>query len=290
MVPAYDRPVRELMKGFIATLTPNVAFARADAVRWFKLRYPKVRRASVERMVETMTVNARCRQGDRQPRPGRDLDVFFKLGISRYRLWDPARDPAPVYRARWLGAASGPPASARELERGAPPPGDAHGLPLPAERDFRDWLALNLGRIERGLTLYREPRTHRDGPRTDRDGRSAAGAADRGGRRTTPAAGRMPGAFAGVEYPTDSGPIDILAAGADGALVAIELKREEIGDAALGQLLRYMGWVEANLAGRRKVRGILVGHALRPGIRRAARRSGIRIVTYRVALKFADAA
>jgi hypothetical protein len=62
----------------------------------------------------------------------------------------------------------------------------------------------------------------------------------------------------GIEYQTDVGRIDILAAG-DGALYVIELKLGVATDAALGQLLRYMGWVRVHLARGRAVFGIIVG-------------------------------
>ena len=49
----------------------------------------------------------------------------------------------------------------------------------------------------------------------------------------------------GVEYPTATGPIDILAVDQNGGLVVFELKRAASPDSAIGQLTRYMGWVQA---------------------------------------------
>ena len=49
----------------------------------------------------------------------------------------------------------------------------------------------------------------------------------------------------GQQYATDIGPIDILAVDAQSkALVVIELKKGRPSDRVVGQILRYMGWVQ----------------------------------------------
>jgi RecB family endonuclease NucS len=62
----------------------------------------------------------------------------------------------------------------------------------------------------------------------------------------------------GVEYPTDVGPIDILAQDINGNFVVIELKLSKGPDRAVGQVLRYMGWVQKHLASSKTVSGVLV--------------------------------
>lgn len=62
----------------------------------------------------------------------------------------------------------------------------------------------------------------------------------------------------GIEYPTDVGPIDILAQDSDGNFVVIELKLSKGPDRAVGQVLRYMGWVQKHLATGKHVSGVLV--------------------------------
>lgn len=62
----------------------------------------------------------------------------------------------------------------------------------------------------------------------------------------------------GVEYPTDVGPIDILTVDASGDLVVIELKVSKGPDRAIGQAMRYMGWVKKHLAAGKKVSGVIV--------------------------------
>lgn len=67
----------------------------------------------------------------------------------------------------------------------------------------------------------------------------------------------------GQQYTTDVGIIDILAKDKNDDFVVIELKRAESGYKVVGQVLNYMGWVQANLAQKnQKVRGmIIVGKA-----------------------------
>lgn len=62
----------------------------------------------------------------------------------------------------------------------------------------------------------------------------------------------------GVEFQTDVGPIDILARDEQGQFVVIELKLGRGPDASLGQILRYMGWVEKHLSRGSPVRGIII--------------------------------
>lgn len=66
----------------------------------------------------------------------------------------------------------------------------------------------------------------------------------------------------GVEFPTRVGPIDILATGEDGTLYVLELKVSRGADATVGQVLRYMGAVRADIAAGRPVLGVIVASTL----------------------------
>ena len=90
-----------------------------------------------------------------------------------------------------------------------------------AEADLRDFLAKNPGCIEPGLRLYQTA------------------------ERT------------GVEFPVDSGYIDILAVDGGQRFVVIELKVGRGRNRAVGQLLYYMGWVDRHL-GNGPCRGMIV--------------------------------
>lgn len=66
----------------------------------------------------------------------------------------------------------------------------------------------------------------------------------------------------GKEYPTEVGPIDILATDESGNFYVFELKLSKGPDRALGQILRYMGWVKNNLAKTKEVKGIIVANKI----------------------------
>lgn len=64
----------------------------------------------------------------------------------------------------------------------------------------------------------------------------------------------------GQQFPTDTGPIDILAVSRDGkTLLVVELKKGRASDAVTGQVLRYMGYVREDLAeADQVVRGCII--------------------------------
>lgn len=68
------------------------------------------------------------------------------------------------------------------------------------------------------------------------------------------------GELLGQQYPSDTGPIDILAISKDGkTLLVIELKRGRASDAVVGQIQRYMGYIQSELAEPdQQVRGIII--------------------------------
>jgi len=61
------------------------------------------------------------------------------------------------------------------------------------------------------------------------------------------------------QYPTSSGPIDILVKSKDGnEYLVIELKKGRTSDAVVGQILRYMTWVKENLTDKKVVKGAII--------------------------------
>lgn len=68
------------------------------------------------------------------------------------------------------------------------------------------------------------------------------------------------GELVGQQYPSDTGPIDILAISKDKKEIAvIELKKGRASDVVLGQIQRYMGYVKEELAEEgQSVRGIII--------------------------------
>lgn len=105
------------------------------------------------------------------------------------------------------------------------------------ESQLRDFLAQNISTLEmkgRKLRLYVDP--------TGRDG---------------------------IEFPTAVGPIDILAVDDVGAFFVFELKRARSPDHAIGQLTRYMGWVQQTIGKGHDVNGVIVAKEISMSLRYA---------------------
>ena len=108
------------------------------------------------------------------------------------------------------------------------------------ERDLHSYLATRVNEIELGLTLVEN----------------------------------------GVECQTDAGRIDLLARDANNHLVVVELKAGRAKDAALGQLLGYIGCLSAT---EPNIRGILVASAFDSRVVFAARGlSNVKLVRYQL--------
>ena len=68
------------------------------------------------------------------------------------------------------------------------------------------------------------------------------------------------GQLVGQQYPSDTGPIDILAISKDKkTLLVVEIKRGRASDRVVGQIQRYMGYVKDELAeADQKVKGVII--------------------------------
>lgn len=75
----------------------------------------------------------------------------------------------------------------------------------------------------------------------------------------------------GQQYQTDTGPLDILAISKDRkSLLVVELKKGRASDVVVGQTLRYMGYVQEELAEEgQSVRGVIIAMEDDQRIRRA---------------------
>jgi len=75
------------------------------------------------------------------------------------------------------------------------------------------------------------------------------------------------GELVGQQYPSDTGPIDILAISKDRkTLLVVELKKGRVSDSVVGQIQRYMGYVKDELAeDNQNVKGVIIG--LEDGLR-----------------------
>lgn len=74
----------------------------------------------------------------------------------------------------------------------------------------------------------------------------------------------------GIEFPSAVGPIDILAIDDKEAFFVFELKRANSPDRTIGQLARYMGWVQQTIGRGREVFGVIVAKSISENLRYAA--------------------
>jgi endonuclease len=257
----YDRPTRELMHDFAkATLHPGQVFHPQLAIDWFAKDYGLIKPVTVRMHVEGMSVNSPRREHHAGIKPGSGHDLFFKLGPGQYRLWDPAKDPQPMYRPELMQARKGGAVAAGAAAAAAvvsPTDDDADDAEpggqsrrFAYEADLKNYLARNLSALEKGLALYEDE------------------------------------GLTGIEFDVGGRRIDILAVGSDGALVVVELKVERGYDRVLGQIARYMGYIKKNLAEGKPVRGIIVASDITEDLRIAASMiPDVRLVEYEISFR-----
>lgn len=127
-------------------------------------------------------------------------------------------------------------------------PGEPPGALSVLERDLEEFLVNNLDLIEPGLKLY-----------------------ENNGQQ-------------GRQYSIDGGRIDLLCEHRDGDVVVVELKACEAADAAVGQLLGYVGYVSTRMLwGReRTVRGVLVAPSFSERAIYAASLAGLKLLKCRI--------
>lgn len=96
------------------------------------------------------------------------------------------------------------------------------------------------------------------------------------------------GEMVGQQYPSDTGPIDILAISKDKKeLLVVELKKGRVSDVVVGQLQRYMGYAKEELAeDGQMVRGVIIAFEDDIKIRRALSvTQNIDFYTYKIQFK-----
>ena len=90
----------------------------------------------------------------------------------------------------------------------------------------------------------------------------------------------------GIEFPVGGRFVDILAVDSRGGYVVVELKVSRGYDRTVGQLLRYLGWIEMHHAeAGQPVRGVIVAKDVSEDLRLACRRvSGISLFEYELSV------
>ena len=178
---------------------------------------------------------------------------LFSLGNGRYRRWNPEQDGTWALTddgVRLVDEGGDAVSAADEPQIIAA----AEETSLSLERDLERSLVNNLDQLEPGLKLY-----------------STEGVV--GQQLETGVVGRL----------------DLLAVDANGDFVVIELKAGRADDKVCGQILRYMGWVKREIAGERRVRGIVVASDFSEALKYAVQAMpDVRLKRYEVRFTFAD--
>ncbi|HIH2744632.1 TPA: endonuclease NucS domain-containing protein [Burkholderia lata] len=95
----------------------------------------------------------------------------------------------------------------------------------------------------------------------------------------------------GVEYQTDCGPADLVFLDRDGNFVVFELKLGRGPDAALGQVQRYMGWIEHHVAKGKTVSGVIVANSISDKLKYAGKVAPrVQLMEYRLTVDLAPVA
>ncbi len=208
--------------------------------QYIKRKYSDVNENTIAAQINICTVNAPGRvhyeQNKRSRKADSQYDFLFNIGRGQVELYDPVKhgvweiregdNGQLIIAQETLGEAPEISTLGAEIELEA----EGENLSFPFESHLRDFIAKNLDSIRvngKRLRLYTDEH--------DRDG---------------------------IEYPTGVGPIDILATDEEGSLVVFELKLSKGTDRAVGQIMRYLGWVKKNLARGKQVKGVIVAQSI----------------------------
>jgi len=225
----YEKPVRLLLKEFITkqNITVGQIISREQVISWFKENYPKIKLGTISAHFVKMSINAPSRIHWNLSLTGAD-DLFYQIDGSHFRLYEKGNDPIPIY-VKSVNGVEGQEGSSNDHEENLDEITEelSQQRGFAYESDLRDFLAKNLVIIEPGLRLYQDE------------------------------------GISGIEFPVGGRFIDVLAIDKYNNYVVIELKVSKGYDRVIGQLLRYMAWIEKNQAEPgQKVRGIIIAREI----------------------------
>ena len=239
-MPIYEKPVWQLMKDMVATLQLNKGQTITKSE--IELWFQKNYPKIKRGTISSYLVRMSTNAPGRiHHNPKPYDDFFFQLDHNRFRLYDPTTDPPPI------NTTSAPSTSLdsteADIEDSVASASEA-ASEFAYESDLKNFLAKHLSVLEPDLRLYEEE------------------------------------GMTGVEFPAGGRFIDILAVDREKSFVVIELKVSRGYDRVVGQLLRYMGWVNSNLADPNQgVRGIIVARQITEDLKLACQ-SLVDVVLY----------
>lgn len=226
-----DRPpVWKMIKEAIENLNGKASYS--EIKNYINGKWADVNESTINAQIIVLTVNQPSRihyPENKNPRLANSpYDLLYTIGRGKVILYNPEEQGIwEIYENEFGGLGIRQTQTAElEFETDEEPILDA--VLFPVEANLRDFLIKNLHTYRaENLQLFIDT-NHRDGK----------------------------------EYPTGVGPIDILAINKNGDFFVFELKLSRGADRALGQLLRYMGWIKKNLANGKQVKGIIVANKM----------------------------
>lgn len=260
-------PIWQLIRDAVAPLGRETSNAE---IKQLLLRdWPELNQATINAQITICTVNRVGRVSypeNKKPRlaNGR-YDFLFATDRGKvvwydpdkHGLWSIEETPDGLKVRRVDDASEEVPASS-DIDAAEPVDDGFGGGAFALESHLRDYLARN------------PPSTTMHGPLTlfvDADGRD------------------------GVEYQTDCGPADLVFLDREGDFVVFELKLGRGPDAALGQVQRYMGWIEHHVAKGKTVSGVIVANSISDKLKYAGKVAPrIQLMEYKLAVTLAPVA
>lgn len=227
-----DRPyVWQMIKEAVDNLNGRATYS--EIKKYINEKWQDVNESTINAQIVVLTVNSPSRihyPENKKPRltnSKSQYDLLFSVGRGQVVRYDVAEHGTwEIYKTE-LGALTIRQLISEENDSEEFSE-EANSFLFPIEANLRDFLIQNLHTVkDYKLKLY-----------TNKDGRD------------------------GKEYPTDVGPIDILSIDANGNFFVFELKLSRGPDRALGQLLRYMGWIKKHLSNGKMVKGIIVANKM----------------------------
>ena len=94
----YFQSARTLLREFVLKqhISKGQMISRQEILTYFSANFPKLKTSTINAHIIMMTTNAPSRTYYNLRADGED-DLFFQVDRSRLRLYEPERDPAPIY-------------------------------------------------------------------------------------------------------------------------------------------------------------------------------------------------
>ncbi len=144
----YEKSVKLLFRDMIKDLSVQKGdvLARGQVNSWFKQKYPLVKPGTISAHLLLLSINAPSRIHYGVDPNGKD-DLLYQIDSKKFRLYDPASDPDPIYIKESTDEEE-PKIQKDDLTE--------DGNEFAYEKDLQNFLGKNLSLIETGLSLYTE--------------------------------------------------------------------------------------------------------------------------------------